>query len=894
MKFHTVLVVTGLSAWGWTVAAAPEPISDSSVKASQNSTADWVKDLSDDQFRIREFATKKIWEIGDAALSDLQTAVQTGDPETAYRARELVRKIELHLTPDTDPEVMKLVERYSKASTDDKQALLEQMERKRAWRQILKLFANEKNPELLKRVQSSMVVVAVRAARESLINGDSDGAREYLEMAPADSSGLMALADFHRSQGTLEAELKRAKTLKGVNSNAWQLALYLASGNVEAARDAANAAGETRISAAMSVLLGDPIPWMLGNLTNADGSEIHKPYTELAVKRWRGKKLLASDLEPLVKALASSSPKTRAAAINSLFLLGEPGLAEPAYIKIAPSVGFGYFDLLERIPEALKSFGLDPENPNYSEWVEKRVARMVDEDGEEARPSSAATTDLILMAGFMDRRGMSEQFDAAFMKPMLKFAEKNEKTFTEFLGVMLGNRRRFSGAPDMGKRIGYEWAAEDGGRWDDLLSAVFGEDEEITKVWDWLADLDPEASRIDRFDALLALSGMGTDPLSLREKWLSMAWKAVDAKPENERKALLENLYLAASLSPDVSNTLKLWDRYPEKDRDELFTNSCISELTIGGRWDEAAKFFLDQIERIAKFKLDPSPAIHASAAACLRKAGKNEQAAVQDEWVEKLALGRDAYNIAIGYQIGDDYARAQEWFSRAVKQENPGPNGEYAAALEEYGVNLLENGKWKDAAAVFEVKAHMDASLSADLLGPSEKLKLRLQSDLGRALANLKTDRAASLALLGHVYQMFPGDGTLADFFFPSIRKMGLIKEHDAWFKTSWDRMNQVAKEFPGSSNTLNTTGWLAARATRNLDQAEELLDRALALKPDESSYLDTMAEIQFCKGRREKALEWSSKALNFTPGDAGITGLESFMLRHQHERFRADPIPE
>ena len=92
----------------------------------------------------------------------------------------------------------------------------------------------------------------------------------------------------------------------------------------------------------------------------------------------------------------------------------------------------------------------------------------------------------------------------------------------------------------------------------------------------------------------------------------------------------------------------------------------------------------------------------------------------------------------------------------------------------------------------------------------------------------------------------------------------------------------------------SLVSTDWLAARATRNLDQAEDLLDRALALKPDESSYLDTMAEIQFCKGRREKALEWSSKALNFTPGDAGITGLESFMLRHQHERFRADPIPE
>ena len=47
----------------------------------------------------------------------------------------------------------------------------------------------------------------------------------------------------HRSQGTLEAELKRAKTLKGVRADAWQLALYRASGNLEAARDAATAGG---------------------------------------------------------------------------------------------------------------------------------------------------------------------------------------------------------------------------------------------------------------------------------------------------------------------------------------------------------------------------------------------------------------------------------------------------------------------------------------------------------------------------------------------------------------------------------------------------------------------------------------------------------------------------
>ncbi|MES2660670.1 MAG: hypothetical protein V4689_18740 [Verrucomicrobiota bacterium] len=894
MNFQKALLITGLSAWGSIAVGAPEPIGDSVAKAPAKSVAEWVQDLSNDQYRVRENATRKIWEIGEKALPDLQAAANGRDPETAYRARELVRKIELHLTPDTDPEVMKLVERYTKASTDEKQGLLDQMHRKRAWRQILKLFASETNTELLKRIQGSIVEVAVVAARECLLTGDADGAREYLEMAPADPAGLLALADFHRSQGTLEAELKRAKTLKGANADAWQLALYRASGNLEAARDAAVAAGETRVAAAMSVLLGDPVPWMRINATSRDGVAIHRPYAELAIKRWQGKKLLATDLEPLVRLLGSRNLNDRRSGVNLLLLLGEAPLAEETFAKISPSGAFVYFDSLERIPEALKAFRLDPENPDYVTWVETRVTSLFNDAADEDGGEMTAAGDLIYLANFMDRRGMAEQFRAAYTKPLADLAAKDEKTFLEFLGMLIGNGVRTSGAPDLAKRIAADWAGDDGDRWEDILDATFGEDdEETSSVWDWLADLDPKASAADRFDGMLALLAMGTDPLQLREKWLALGWKAIEQAPENERKRLLAKMAYALGMHPDVVNNLKLWDLYPKKEREGFFRSSYISELTIAGRWDEAADFFLDLIARNSKFKLDPSPSTHASAAACLRKAGRPQEAAIQDDWVEKLALGNDAAAIAVGYQFGDDFTRSAQWMERAVRQYDPSPGSVYLYALDEHGDRMLEQGRWKEAAAVFEVSAYMTASFGTGLDMPSLKTKYRLQSDLGRALANLKEDRAGSLALLEHCYQMFPGDGTLADYFFPSLRKAGLIKEHDAWFKTSWDRMNAVVAKFPGSSNTLNTTGWLAARAMRNLDEAEELLERALALKPDESSYLDTMAEIHFGRGNRAKALEWSTRAVNFNPGGEEDSDQESFMLRRQHEHFRNDPLP-
>ena len=110
-------------------------------------------------------------------------------------------------------------------------------------------------------------------------------------------------------------------------------------------------------------------------------------------------------------------------------------------------------------------------------------------------------------------------------------------------------------------------------------------------------------------------------------------------------------------------------------------------------------------------------------------------------------------------------------------------------------------------------------------------------------------------------------------------------MEEHNKWFNISWDLMADVIRRYPASENTYNTAGWLASRARLKLDLAENYLQNALSINPEQSAYLDTMAEIQFAKGNRNKALEWSQLAVNFCPQDSQI--------RRQHERFRVDPLP-
>ena len=442
-------------------------------------------------------------------------------------------------------------------------------------------------------------------------------------------------------------------------------------------------------------------------------------------------------------------------------------------------------------------------------------------------------------------------------------------------------------APQLARLAAVTWAGDNAERWDEVVNAAFGEQDETMALWDWLLVLDPKADRVERLDGMLALCGMGRDPQRLRQKWLLLAWEAIHQTPIEKRGPLLLTMMYLTQQCPDVATSLKVWDELPGELRGEVPWPAHMLDLTAAGRWEEAAASYLNLIDRLAEARQDLQPSLHACAAACLRKAGHAADAATQDALVEKLALGNSALGIANGYAAGYDYQRAADWWARAARQGEPGTM-DFESALQYHLQSLLEEGDWKAVGSLSEILAQMFASVDSPTEKALARLTIRLQADLGRGLAELKLDRPAALAILGNCHRKFPSDGSLADDFFPALRKMGLQKEHDQWFEISWDRMTAVLARFPNSDNTLNTTAWLAARGQRNLDEAQGYEEKALALNPNQNTYLDTMAEIQFAKGNRGKALEWSGRAVNFMPG-----GPEGPLLRRQYERFRTEPLP-
>jgi tetratricopeptide (TPR) repeat protein len=847
-----------------------------------------ITELADESFRVREKATQDIWKLGDSVLPLLREAAESEDPERAIRARELLRKIQLHITPDTDPSIIALVERYgATTSIDEKRELLGKMRGKRAWRQMLKLFAAETDAEIRGKIQATMGGIAVRAARERLLLNDADGAREFLELAPADSAGLLALADFHRSHGTLEQELERARALDTPNSHAWQLALHRAAGDIDAARQSALAAGEQRVAAALAALAGDPLPWLRDFAEEGQSDSVAESYARAVSQRWLGNKARSSDLELLLKGLGSRNISLRSGALSALFLLGEVETAEQAFAKSNPFAAFRHFETLERVPEALEAIGLDPKDPDYKTWVVSQINPLMADDIEDQHEASSFSEQLAAMANFLERRGLHAEAREAFAEPMARMAEKDSDAFLDLLGSLFGTSETLKGAPMLAKEIAVAWIGEHEERWDDIVATVFGDDDATRAWWSWLELLAPESSRAERLDAMLALHAIGNDPRQLRRKWLDLAWEQVSKTPKGLRDPLLVRIFELSSMTGDVVTALRAWDGMPQEERDKTFWEQMIVFLSAEDRWDDVAELLLKQIATVVEAKQEPGANLHAYAAAALRMAGREEEAAVHDAWVDKLTLGSALLAIHAGnaYAFGRDYERAAEWWERAALYVDPAAR-EFLLAIKMHSDVLLEQGRWLETASTAEVLARGYASSEYRMENPLLFMRQRLQADLARAFSIVDDDRERAMNLLEQCHRTFIADGSLADHFFPGLRKMGLLKEHDAWFDVTWQRMEEIIKTYPKSDNTRNTAAWFASRALRKVDEGEAHLKVALDLNPDQPAYLDTMAEIHFARGNREKALEWSQIAVNLAPEDV--------QLRRQQERFRSEPFPQ
>jgi hypothetical protein len=617
----------------------------------------------------------------------------------------------------------------------------------------------------------------------------------------------------------------------------------------------------------------------------SEDRSVSRIYAEFTAKRWRGETIDPSSMSKLIKMASDPSHNNSGAAMNALFLLGKIDIAETLFAKESPLEAYQHLMALERIPEALELIGVNPKQLTNPGWIRERMTALAKEDANDEY-TSRYTRELILFANFLETHGLVKEAIDMYTTPMLEYEKLHKEQFMDFLSSLFVSNESIGGASMIARHIGSVWAGDDPAKWSMLVQRALGENENVNEWWRWLAVLDPKSSRMEQLDALLAISRIGPDPKGLRDRWLKLAWSAIEKAPENDRDHWLTLISECAMQTGDVTSSTRAWSMMTAEARNNVFWGQQVVHLSAIGKWDEAAAMILKQIDTIGRKDDMPTPDLHAYAASALRKAGKADEAAIHDKWVDQLCLGDPAVAIRVanGYAYGFDYVKASEWWARAALLSDPDSNI-YAVAANYYADSIQHEGKFLEAASIAEVIAMLFMTTDYRTETPLAFMRQRLKADTCRALDLLKSQPEQSLALLDACYHDFATDGGLADYFFPALLKAGLKKQHDQWFSTTWDRMNAVIEQYPGSTNTKNTAAWFAARSQTRLDKAEELMKSILAQYPNQSAYLDTMAEIHFAKGNRSEALKWSKRAVLNNPVDTE--------LRRQRLHFENDPLP-
>jgi tetratricopeptide (TPR) repeat protein len=102
-----------------------------------------------------------------------------------------------------------------------------------------------------------------------------------------------------------------------------------------------------------------------------------------------------------------------------------------------------------------------------------------------------------------------------------------------------------------------------------------------------------------------------------------------------------------------------------------------------------------------------------------------------------------------------------------------------------------------------------------------------------------------------------------------PFLIAAGQKEAAEKLFADAFTAYEEICREFPQSAKYRNELAWLAARNDRRLDDALAHAQEAVRLRPDALNHVDTLAEVHFRRGDRDKAKELAKQNLMKEPNN-------------------------
>jgi tetratricopeptide (TPR) repeat protein len=100
-----------------------------------------------------------------------------------------------------------------------------------------------------------------------------------------------------------------------------------------------------------------------------------------------------------------------------------------------------------------------------------------------------------------------------------------------------------------------------------------------------------------------------------------------------------------------------------------------------------------------------------------------------------------------------------------------------------------------------------------------------------------------------------------------PELKKLGHDAEARELFSLVYGPLEALCNKYPSSGFYRNEAAWLAVKCGYQLDAALILAKRAVELQPRETNNLDTLAELYFHQGNRDKAVALMKQCESIEP---------------------------
>ena len=140
------------------------------------------------------------------------------------------------------------------------------------------------------------------------------------------------------------------------------------------------------------------------------------------------------------------------------------------------------------------------------------------------------------------------------------------------------------------------------------------------------------------------------------------------------------------------------------------------------------------------------------------------------------------------------------------------------------------------------------------------------------------------ALEVLNAAIKTVPGDKDL-------LYARALVAEKLDLLEVAERDLREILKKDPQNVNALNALGYTLTDRTTRYDEARDLLQKALALKPDDAFILDSMGWLQYRLGNTAEALKYLRRALEIR-NDAEIAAHLGEVLWVMGDRREAESV--